>query len=84
MTELVTGVNVALGEMPLTVCRAFDFTLDGRVTINELVRAVNAALDGCPPAAAAFPVGAYFWPDRAYGESGSALHQRRPSQPNSR
>ncbi|MBI4518264.1 MAG: hypothetical protein HY699_20890 [Deltaproteobacteria bacterium] len=46
--ELVTGVNIALGNLALAACPAFDTTIDGEVTIEELVAAVNAALAGCP------------------------------------
>lgn len=67
--ELVTGVNVALDRAPLETCRAFDASADGRVTVDEVVTAVHAALAGCPP----FPLGAYFWPDHAFGQTGSAL-----------
>ena len=45
--ELIRGVNIALGNTPLSNCPAFDANGDGEVTIDELIRAVNAALDGC-------------------------------------
>ncbi len=45
--ELVTGVNLALGGAPISVCPAFDVNNDGRVTIDELLRAVASALNGC-------------------------------------
>ncbi|MBI4518262.1 MAG: hypothetical protein HY699_20880 [Deltaproteobacteria bacterium] len=45
--ELVTGVNIALGSLPLSACRSFDTDTDGAVTVDELVRAVNDALAGC-------------------------------------
>lgn len=44
ISELVTGVNIALGRRPLEECPAFDTNGDGRVGIEELVQAVNAAL----------------------------------------
>ncbi len=47
--ELVTGVNVALGYLPLDSCPAFDLNGDDSVAINELIAAVNSALDGCAP-----------------------------------
>jgi len=71
--ELITGVNLALGALPLVACPAFDFSRDGSVTIDELLTAVNAALSGCPGPPTRFPVGAYFWPDRALGDTSSAL-----------
>jgi CSLREA domain-containing protein len=46
--ELILGVNISLGDDPVTECPAFDTDGDGSVTVNELVAAVNAALNGCP------------------------------------
>jgi len=45
--ELVTGVNIALGNTPWSECHAFDRSGDERVTVDELVAAVNKALNGC-------------------------------------
>jgi glucose/arabinose dehydrogenase len=45
--DLVTGVNIALGAQPVSACAAMDLDENGRVTVDELLRAVNAALDGC-------------------------------------
>lgn len=45
--ELITGVNIALGALPLSQCRAFDANGDGQITIDELVDATNRALNGC-------------------------------------
>jgi hypothetical protein len=48
--ELITAVNIALGNAPLSACPAFDNgcgPLPG-VCINQLVGAVGNALDGCP------------------------------------
>jgi hypothetical protein len=42
----VRGVAIALGSVPLASA-LLDATGDGRVGIDELVRAVNAALSGC-------------------------------------
>ncbi len=47
VSELVRGVNIALGTTPLSNCPAFDDG-SGTVTVSSLVRAVNYALDGCP------------------------------------
>lgn len=47
VNELVTGVNVALGNVPLSACPPFDANGDRAVAINELVAAVNAALGVC-------------------------------------
>jgi cysteine-rich repeat protein len=45
--ELIKGVNIALGNLTLVACSAFDSSNDGLVTVEELVRAVNNALFGC-------------------------------------
>ncbi len=47
MVELVRSVDIALGKRSLDDCPELDFDTDDSVTINELVRAVTAALDGC-------------------------------------
>lgn len=47
INELVSGVNIALGNRALAACPAFDANQDGTVAINELVGAVRAALEGC-------------------------------------
>lgn len=47
--ELVRGVDLLLGRMPLLECTALDTSPDGIVTIDELVFAVDTALAGCPP-----------------------------------
>lgn len=48
--ELITGVNIALGNQSLASCPAFDGNGDGQVTIDELITGVNNALNGCPTA----------------------------------
>jgi hypothetical protein len=45
--ELITAVNVSLGNSTLASCIAGDPSGDGAVTIDELLRAVNSALHGC-------------------------------------
>lgn len=47
VAELVRGVGIALGVIPLTGCPAFDGNRDQAVGISELVSAVNNALNGC-------------------------------------
>ena len=47
ISELVTGVDIALGSLPVGSCPAFDCNGNGDVGVDCLVRAVNAALDGC-------------------------------------
>ena len=43
-------VNVALGYAQVAECAAGDPNHDGSITIDELIRAVNNALSGCPSA----------------------------------
>jgi len=50
--ELIRGVDITLGTLPMTECEPFDANRDGQVTIDELVTAVNTALTGCPGSAA--------------------------------
>jgi hypothetical protein len=45
--ELVRGVAIALGSVPLDECRTLDANADGAVSVDELVRAVDASLNGC-------------------------------------
>ena len=47
--ELIKGVNIALGTLPLSDCLSLDANGDGTVTVDEIVKAVNAALNSCPP-----------------------------------
>jgi len=46
--ELVHGVNIALGELPLSGCPAFDADSSGDVTVNELIVGVSNAVNVCP------------------------------------
>jgi hypothetical protein len=46
--ELLTAVNIALGNAPVGQCPAFDVNGDGAVTVNEILAGVNNALNGCP------------------------------------
>jgi hypothetical protein len=47
VNELITGVGITLGTTPLGTCKSFDADNSGTVTVGELVRSVNAALNGC-------------------------------------
>lgn len=47
--ELITAVNIALGNNTVSACSGADTSHDGSVTIDEIIAAVNAALSGCPP-----------------------------------
>ena len=48
INELIIGVNMALGNTPVSNCPSFDVNGNGAVAINELIQAVNNALNGCP------------------------------------
>jgi hypothetical protein len=48
IAEIITGVNIALGNDTVARCGAFDGDANGMVAIAELIRAVNAAANGCP------------------------------------
>ncbi|MFN8640513.1 MAG: hypothetical protein U0802_02170 [Candidatus Binatia bacterium] len=48
VSELITGVNIALGSTPAAQCASFDANGDRQVAVNELVAAVASALSGCP------------------------------------
>ena len=48
MNELLTMVNIALGNTPVSACEAGDVNRDGEITINEILAAVNNALASCP------------------------------------
>jgi YVTN family beta-propeller protein len=49
--DLITMVNIALGNVPLSQCRAGDANRDGQIGIDELLAAVSNAMYGCgvPP-----------------------------------
>jgi hypothetical protein len=46
--EIITAVNIALGNRDVQDCPAADANNDGQVTVDEIVTAVNNALNGCP------------------------------------
>lgn len=48
VSELLTGVNIALGALPLGACPEIDADDDGRAAIHELAAAVAALLEECP------------------------------------
>ncbi|MEO8603126.1 MAG: hypothetical protein ABI629_11175 [bacterium] len=48
ISELVLGVNIALGEAPLESCNAFPACDIGPVCVADLIKAVGQALGGCP------------------------------------
>jgi hypothetical protein len=49
--ELITLVNIALGNQPLATCPSGDSDGDSEITVNEIVGAVIDALTGCAESA---------------------------------
>lgn len=47
INELIVGVNIALGEFPVSECDAFDLDGDGSIGIDELLKGVNSSSSGC-------------------------------------
>jgi hypothetical protein len=45
--EILTMVNIALGNVPLSECEAGDGNGDHQITVDEILTAVNNALNGC-------------------------------------
>lgn len=48
VSELITGVNIALDKTPLSACNPVDTNKNDVVAIDELVEAVDKSLAGCP------------------------------------
>jgi hypothetical protein len=46
--ELLSMVNIGLGNTAVTACEAGDPNRDGMITINEILVGVRNALNGCP------------------------------------
>jgi hypothetical protein len=46
ISDLITGVNIALGSLPVSACPAFE-NAEGTVDIAQLVQGVSNALNGC-------------------------------------
>lgn len=47
INELISGVNIALGNASVDSCPSFDTNGDNSVAVNELISGVNALLNGC-------------------------------------
>jgi len=47
IAELLTMVNIALGNAPVSACAAGDADHNGSIMVNEILLAVTAALGGC-------------------------------------
>jgi len=50
--ELIVMVNIALGNTPLSGCKAGDANESGDITIDEIITAVNSVLSDCPTSTA--------------------------------
>jgi hypothetical protein len=48
--EILTMVNIALGNADISACQPGDANGDDRVTVDEILRAVSNALNSCAPA----------------------------------
>ena len=48
--EVIRGVSIALGTESIEQCTVIDRNADRQVTVDEIVSALTAALDGCPAA----------------------------------
>ncbi|MFI5396703.1 MAG: hypothetical protein ACHQ9S_14305 [Candidatus Binatia bacterium] len=47
MTEIITMVNITLGNAEMSECEIGDANEDGKITVDEILVAVNNALNGC-------------------------------------
>ena len=47
VNEIITMVNIALGNGQATDCMAGDANHDGQITVDEIISAINNALNGC-------------------------------------
>jgi hypothetical protein len=45
--EILTMVNIALGNVQVSTCEGGDADGDGQISIDEILRAVNNAMNGC-------------------------------------
>ena len=46
ISDLVLGVNIALGTVPASACPAFE-NAQGKIDIAQIIKGVNNALDSC-------------------------------------
>jgi hypothetical protein len=47
VADIVTMVNIALGNLNVSACQAGDANGDNQITVDEILTAVNNALNGC-------------------------------------
>lgn len=57
VNELITGVGIVLGTLPVTECPGLDADGNGEVDVTRLLIAVNNALGECPAGVSAAAVG---------------------------
>src|SRR5579862_7006600 len=55
VTELILGVNIALGNAPVDTCPSYDVDGTGHVNVSALIVAVGNLLNGCPGAPTPLP-----------------------------
>ena len=48
MDEILALVDIALGQADVSICIAGDASGDDLITVDEIIGAVNNALNGCP------------------------------------
>src|ERR1041385_6321732 len=58
--ELLRGASIALGQALLRGCDSYDGNGDLQVTVNELLGAVDRAVEGCQPQRKAFVIATDF------------------------
>jgi hypothetical protein len=66
--ELITSVNIGLGDAPVTSCTEADADRSYTVTVDEILTAVTAALDGVPPAYELDPEESLFYVSTNYND----------------
>ena len=57
ITELLAIIEIALGRAPVSMCQAADVDGNGSLTVDEILAAVHATLNGCGRLTAACSVG---------------------------
>jgi hypothetical protein len=68
VNELIANVNIALGSAAVETCEQADADRNGEITINELVSAVRAALNGMPAAAQRDPDASLLYVSLTYND----------------
>ncbi|HVM97845.1 MAG TPA: hypothetical protein VMT89_15725, partial [Candidatus Acidoferrales bacterium] len=66
--ELVTGVSIALGSKDIELCQEADGNEDSTVSVDELILAVNAALNGVPAPVVRDPAASLMYVNLVYND----------------